>query len=84
MSDNINLSDNNYNDFEDDNVGEIMLATVDIDEQNDIRIWAVPTDTTQKMVFLMIGNTTINMPESTLLAVTKATQIAAKKLLNID
>jgi hypothetical protein len=84
MSDNINLSDSNY-DFEEELVQEETLAYEEgKDSSDDIRIWAVPTDTTQKLVFVMIGNITVTMPEARLLSLTKATQIAAKKLLNID
>lgn len=65
-----------------ENMQDRMLA-VEENENDAIAIWFEPT-ANENIVFLNMGNVTINMQEQYLYRLTKLTQIAAKKLLNID
>lgn len=83
--DHIEMSSDNFPDATDQEIEEMqgrMLATEET-EHGAIAIWFEPT-VGEKMVFLNMGNVTVNMPEQDLYRLTKLTQMAAKKLLNID
>lgn len=52
-------------------------------EEGEITIWQddSPSD---KYIFVNIGNGTLSMPEAVFYSLTKSTQIAAKKLLELE
>jgi len=53
------------------------------DRDANIVIW--PEDTDEgKLIFISLGNVTVSLEEANFYALTKQTQIAAKKLLNLD
>jgi hypothetical protein len=53
------------------------------DPQYGIMIWA-EEDGDQKLILMMIENTTIRFTEAQFYSLTKATQVATKKLIGID
>lgn len=54
-----------------------------IEEGNDVIIWYEDYED-GTLVFVTVGNTTMNMPEETFYRLVKATQRAAKDMLGID
>lgn len=83
----IEMSPDNFPGATDEQMDEMDGKILASEETEDgaIAIWYEPTPPRgEKIIFLNLGNTTINMPEQDLYRLTKLTQIAAKKLLNID
>lgn len=82
----INMKSNNYPDEEssfeqeEQEIQDKILAA----EGEDVVVWAEDYQGSGKVVFLTIGNTTMNMPEEIFYALTRATQVASKKLLKMD
>lgn len=82
----INMKSNNYPDEESSLEQEArdMQDKILASEGDEIVVWSEDYPGNGKIVFLTIGNTTINMPEEIFYALTRSTQIASKKLLNMD
>lgn len=81
----INMNPNNYPEENSQlDSQEIAMADKILAEDEEIAVWSEDFPETGKIVFLSIGNTTINMPENVFYGVTRATQIASKKLLQMD
>lgn len=53
------------------------------DREANIVIWPEDTDD-GKLIFISLGNVTVSLDEAIFYALTKQTQIAAKKLLNLE
>ena len=64
----------------DDEMSEKILAE---DREAQIIIWP-EQDGSSKLIFISIGNVTINVSEYQFYALTKQVQIAAKKLLGLE
>lgn len=83
----VELSPDNFPESEDpgfDTLDETKVLAAEETEDSTIAIWYETGPNNQKVIFLNIGNATINMTEQDLYRLTKLTQISAKKLLNID
>lgn len=83
---NIEISPNNFPESEQSQFEEMEAKVLASEETEDgaIALWYEINPSGQKVIFLNIGNATINMPERDLYVLAKLTQISAKKLLNID
>ena len=88
--DNINMSPGNFDTNREaadrlreeiEGMEDKMLFT---DEHAGIAIWQEDYESHGQMVFLAIDNMTITLSEQDFYALTKGTQKAAKRLLNID
>lgn len=85
--DHIEMSSNNFPESDDsgfDTLDEAKVLAAEETEDSTIAVWYETAPDGQKVIFLNIGNATINMSEQDLYRLTKLTQISAKKLLNID
>ena len=65
---------------EDKEMADRILAN---DKETGIMIWG-DDGPEGKTIFTNIGNVTISLPETVFYSLTKTTQLAAKKLLNIE
>jgi hypothetical protein len=81
---NINLKKNFPNDDLIKERQEMRDSILAEDEAAEIVIWPDDDGDEGIIVFLSIGNVTISMAEAQFYALTKQTQVAAKKLLKID
>jgi hypothetical protein len=68
--------------FEDNNRAA-MDADYILAEDDNVIIW-YDQDSAGKVVFVNIGNATVNMPEHVFYTLTKLSQVATKNLLNLD
>lgn len=66
--------------LEDKEMADKILAN---DKETGIMIWG-DDGPDGKTIFTNIGNVTISLPETVFYSLTKTTQLAAKKLLNIE
>lgn len=83
----VEMSADNFPESEEssfDTLDEAKVLAAEETEDSTIAIWYETAPNGQKVIFLNIGNATINMAEQDLYRLTKITQISAKKLLNID